>query len=1279
MSLYGTDLRKNADEKFEDIEWKINAAASIGVADIIAKYREEMMDVLKSNEAENDEDQRTLEHLINKLHVKSDQLETDLWKTSPCKIDLSNNDGIKNFWESIVNGSNPKLLSRWWTSPTNSEVDTLKARIEWLLEDIQFLHDDWNQTREKTRKLFKGSSTDMTDIWETLKDPLISTLLNQTNSSKVKNDVDNFVRSVWKTKWNPFYIQSTKLFDNPQREVAIRVSLYLYCAYKLITDSKKISKELLDEIEDILDNQLGPCEIKKIKWLHNTKVELWYLEPEYETLKELNNKRWEINQGAHNVWPTPLDLSINLTWEYESWAPITANINEYRVIENKITVTDASWTVYKAFLADWMWNYGDLFSTLTNTKSADFYIEIWWQKVKIWKLILSNIAWNANFRIDIDDEATINTGFTNAWVTIPTWQLDFEIPVKWTKNVSNWLSWCKAALTKKVKFQLVPPVSSPSPIPTPHSPQTLRLRDATEREATITSVDQINRAIAEREAEEELEQRYEKIWWNIFDRANLFFRRKFIKHKIVSKKLWRKSGFDWSKSAEAAAHRHQIEKKENLADNLKELVNIDEKNYPVTRGMLDALIADVTGNGSTIPPWENGIDANQFKIRFEDILKQSGNVFDKKKPSTATIKKRKPINKIIKSNRIDSLSTNIYRQAKQFQAHQKMVYEIYNHITVCPSETDDQFYDWCKWMINDYIRKYDDIPDFLKQLEKTWIPGGLNIDNKNDIKILKWNDAALFAIQGKSMKYRLQILDGGWEAYSVKKPWLFLTKIWRLIDDPTENSRFFDKHPNLKEAFWWIRWTTKMWLLVAPSLLLPPAWPCAIATKVWLTSAVTTFLAKRSHYWEEHRSYLRAQANNVKAYRIKRKKLADEVAWMKRYQWRFWWKDKKNRNQYEQYVYTSHDQLELSSKLYNEIKHYLKKWIDLDIHGKGKLRQLLAEWLARLDYHKETGQNFLWSNNQNKSEKEYMQLQNAIIWWTLRLWILTRHLRGDYFYKRQIDLLKKWTGNDYNTQWYIKAKKRFWRRKWWKSAWWALKAWSISAWLSYIASSITNTNKIKVDTVENTQTMNSWKIWWYYNLWDIQEDLFVSWDVNPAMNSVINSSTSGITRWVLYSSVDAAHCGTEFWANQLTQAQADLTSALSNPIVSWNSNLVNAINNYVNDATTKISWISWLSAWNRDLAIARAIEAAKEWILEPIISSRNSLISIDPTCLSWNNPWTIQTTWGAIGQSFRNMWIANLDYIQKWTDFIPRHIVRAIPIPIPGFGNTFASPKSKVA
>jgi hypothetical protein len=69
-----------------------------------------MMAVLKSNEAEGTQDQNMLEKLISKLQTKKAQLETDLGKASPHKIDLSDNTGITNFWKSIVDGTNPKLL-----------------------------------------------------------------------------------------------------------------------------------------------------------------------------------------------------------------------------------------------------------------------------------------------------------------------------------------------------------------------------------------------------------------------------------------------------------------------------------------------------------------------------------------------------------------------------------------------------------------------------------------------------------------------------------------------------------------------------------------------------------------------------------------------------------------------------------------------------------------------------------------------------------------------------------------------------------------------------------------------------------------------------------------------------------------------------------------------------------------------------------------------------------------------------------------------------------------
>ena len=1264
MPLHDKVLPNNAWEHFEDIEWKINGAGS-RLSDIIAKYRGEMVDILKWNEAENSDDETKLDGLIRELKNKKTLLETNLWKTPPCKIDLSNNTDITNFWKSIVDGTNPKLLWQpgdgWW-SPTTTDVNIIKTKIQKLLKNIQFLHDDWNGTRDKKRKLFKGASTEMTNIWKTLKNPLISTLLDQTNPTKVKKNVEDFVKSVWKTKWNPFYILSTKLFDNSQREVAIRISLYLYCAYKITTDSTKISKALCNEINDFLDNQIEPNEIKKIKWLQNTKVELWYLEPEYDTLKDLNVKKTDEDLWSKDisVWGAALSDERDLKIDFENW--IATWLERYEIDTSKIKIKDWDGNPIIVSLNDGTRDITSLFADIWNTKNADLSLEIWWKKLKIGKIVIDNLTWAPKFIIKFDDETTVKAAATAEWISMPKFPLDFSLNLKWIKNVKNWLKGCKASLTKKYKATLVLWGIAP-----------ITLSSQRERQATITNVSQVNRAIAEREADEELRERYKNSWWNIFDKANLFLRRNFIKDNLVYKKMKWKSWIDWSESGQSAAHRHQIEKQENLADNLSSLVDIDEVNYPQTRAKLDKLIDDFTWRKS-IPPRKWWITEQNFKDDFEKILKEeSGTVYDTSDPTWSN-PNWKPISKIIKSNNLESLSTNILLQAKQFQAHQKMVYDIREHIIRKPGESDSAFDTWCRWEIGTYISTYDDIPDFLQQM---W----LSIDKVNDIKILKWHEGALAKIQAQSLKYRLQILDGWSEAYNVKKEWWRLTKAWKRFDDPTENSKFFKNHPHLKGIFWLIRWGGKAATMIGTWLALAPFWPLWVASWIGGMSAMTTLLKKKSHYENEHRSYQRMQATNLTDYRNKRTNLANEVAWMKWYEGRFWWKKKRIRDQYNDYVLTTQDQLLLTNTLVANIKTYLNKWTILTPTEKDELGKLLADWLARLDYHKETGQNFLWSDDPTLAEKEYKKLQNAIIWWMLRLKItdikdLRTNLPYVTYYNTTKNTIEKWTGTgkEYNNQWYLKAKNRF-NRISRKKAWiWALRAWAISFGLSYLASSLASWTKSTTSTTETSNTMHHGQEWWEYNLWDRQEHLFVSWDVNPTMNSVINSSTSEITWGTLYSSVDAARCSADFWARQLAQAQADLSAALSE--VSWNANLVSAINNYVTDATNKIWMIPWLSAWNHDLAIARAIEAAKEWILQPIIESKNFSIKIDPTCLSWVDPWTIQSTWWAVGQWFRNMWIMWLDYIQTWTEEVVEHVTRAISIPLPSWSNTFWAPKS---
>ena len=1268
MALHDKNLPKNSWDKFQDIESIIGPEVNHKkLADIIAKYREDITEVLKLNEAEWSNDENDLKNLIDKLEIeKKPILRNNLWKDGPCHTNFTDNTDVITFWENVIslwiNDKPPHPPAGPLAS--TSDKNTLKVDIENAIKNIQLLHDNrkWDQ---QNWQLFGWKTANIIKIGKTIGDTKIQELLNVGNRADVKAKVKQFINSVTSTWGNPFYIQGGKLNDLDERQISIRIAWYLYLVWRII-DKNYLTQNLHDQIRKTLDEQIVPFEIPNIKWLHNTKVELWYLEPEYETLKDLNAKAWDVDLWEKDLWGWSITETRDLKADFESW--IAVNIEKYSIDASDIEIKDNSGNPIPVILSDWLLDFSNLSAGEHVRLSSDILLDIWWKRLKIWRIFLDNDTLH-QLVIKFDDETTIKSAATTSSLTLPSFPLDFSFKLKWRKKVSNGLEDCYASLTKKYfsklkLWGLTPPV----------------ILDAQrERETTISNVEQVNRAIAEREAEEELRERYKNIWWNVLDRANLFLRRNFIKDKLIYKKMWWKKDefdIDWRESGQSAAHRHQIENKENLADGLEALVNIDADNYPETRDRLNKLIDDFTWKTS-IPPWTWGIDPANFKIKFEEILKWSGESFDTAEPITSTIPNRKRINEIIKSNKIQSLSTNIMMQAKQFQAHQRLVYNIREHIIANPGESDHVFDVWCRGKIGSYINTYDDIPDFLEQM-------GLSLDNAGDIKTLKANDAALNAIQAQSLKYRLQILDGWSEAYNVKKRWRLLTKIGRIMDDPTENIKFFNEHPHLKEAFWWIRWGTKMGLMIAPWLLLAPAGTLAVASWVGGMAAITTFFKKKSHYEKENRSYQKMQATNLTDYRNKRTALANEIAWMKWYEGRFRWKNNRNRKQFNDYILTTQDQLLSTNELVTNIKTYLKKWNVLNVWEKDNLGKLLADWLARLDYHKETGQNFLWSDNPDNAEKEYKQLQNAIIWWSLRLKITDlEKLRTDptyaAYYNATKDLIDNWTWNEYNNQWYLKAKKRFGRRSYLKAWWWAVKAWAVSFILSFLASSLASKNHPTTEVVQTSDASSSWKIWWEYNLWDWQEHLFTSWDVNPTMNSVINNSTSEITWGTLYSSVDAAHCSARFWAEQLAQAERDLAQALWNSTISWNSNLVSAINNYVADATTKIWQISWLSAGNHDLAIARAIEAAKEWILEPIIASNNTMINIDPTCLTWVDPWTIQSTWGAIGEAFRNMWIMNIDVIQSWTKEIVHNATRAIAIPIPWRSNTFWEPKSKVA
>ncbi len=981
MALHDKKLPKNSGEDFQGIENKINKKP-----DLIAKYREEIMNILKNNEAE-ETDKTTLSDLIKKLKHKKWELWTDLWKTPPYKIDLSNNTEVTNFWKSIVNNSNTMILWKpldWWWSPTTKEKKDINKKIERALQEIQFVHVDWSWTIiDKKFRLFKWASTDMTKIATTSSNPLISYLLTETDETKVDKHVEDFVDSVksrtWKNWWwNPFYISSTKLDEkgkDEERKVAMRIALYLYCVYKIVNpdtkkwDTDKFSKALCKDINDKLD-QIINNEIPKIKWLHNAKVELWYLEPEYETLKELNKKKWswEINKGSHSIWSTPLSLPIvDLTWEYESWAPITANIDEYRIIENKVTITDAWWTKHKTAFIDWMWNTGDLFSKLNSkATSVDFCIEISWHKIKIWKLTLSNISWKAELKIDIDNEATINAAFTTAWVPIPAWPFNFEIPVKWIKNVSNWLKWCKASLTKPVKFKISKwwggwgwwwggwgwwwggwgwwwggwgwwwgswGIK------------------AKEWTATISSVEKVHSEEAAYLAEEKDREDFDKLWelsllkistWHPWSRMKHFISREHKRNKAIKKHMQAVKGrIDIRReSVVNASNRHELEHSDDKWKWWIDEKYIKHENADVNRLCVEYLKTDMK-------------DAD-FEKKFNEIIAHDMIIGD-----------------IIRDQKMNYLWSNILLKLKQERAEQVMMDKIWrllledvNATTLKMKDSYDEtkFKSELKNISDEYFKATQSNfpPEIRKLLD--------NSHDKNLMLPILQNWKAQLQANVTNLKMQLQLLDNTTGAYEINnkdKEKALWQRFWHWMD----------KHRVL--TIWWSALLGTGMLWVGTIIWWPlGAWIATwlLATKMWVMSAAK----KASHYTKEQKGQEKRLTHGLNIEKQNLENIRKVMEWAPWYSWR----KRKSKRQYKLYQEATQHRIADTEHLTKNIQSILSSTADLtkpeNKNDQDALKGSLVSALVRLDYYKECWHNFVASQNRTKIEQDFNTLYKAV-------------------------------------------------------------------------------------------------------------------------------------------------------------------------------------------------------------------------------------------------------------------------------------------------------------
>ena len=789
--------------------------------------------------------------------------------------------------------------------------------------------------------------------------------------------------------------------------------------------------------------------------------------------------------------------------------------------------------------------------------------------------------------------------------------------------------------------------------------------------ATISDTTKITRAIAEREAGEKLRKMYKNTARykprSRPTKAALFVGRWYMKDHYTRKYMNMKWGMQRDENLVKWADRHEMEEGNKFNEAIKNVGNIDKNNYPRTYAAIDALAKQITGDGNTMPPRQRGIADNLFQDQFRAIIRKN---LDTTKPTTATATDWKPLAQIIKDNDIQQMSSNITEKLNGFRDHQSMVWDIADHITRNPNESDTSFNLFSRDRIVKYFNTYKKNPEFLKTMK-------IQLDDKNamqELRRLQAHNWALTQIAAQTMKLKVQILTKGEEAYDVKQELTWfrwaMTKVGNRLDKPISDDsklgKWMEKHPFTKNAFGMLRWATKLWAMITPAILLAPLGPLAVASWAGGMAFTKTLFKKYAHYNKEHIGYQKNQANNLLNNTAERNRLMDEMSKMNpatRFMLYYFGLGKKARDvrQFRDYVMTTHDQLENSNTLGSKIEWLLSK-PQLTPQEQQELEKYISEWLARLDHHKNTGQNFLGSKDKDVSEKEYQNIYRLVLTGAMRLnkdlWDeknpAAGTLRENNYYDNEMDLIENGTGDEVDQIGYQKSRKRFKHRQTEKALLGAVKAWGIAFGLSYLATSLASTKESTTTLSDTTSVKENFVLGGHESAGD-------NGVYTPAKTFFDASNTAGKSVSYPYGwgtdlvKVIPGHLTHAEYANKVTEVAKEINAMAINSTTK--TNLLNEL--------TKQPWLGVTWQENAALHNMRCVEWIEQLAKALNDSSNAANIVITPSyapdiydisAATYNNAGERVVQW--------MLWYSQ-------TIVTPAH---TIPIPIPAYMNTFKEP-----
>ena len=481
------------------------------------------------------------------------------------------------------------------------------------------------------------------------------------------------------------------------------------------------------------------------------------------------------------------------------------------------------------------------------------------------------------------------------------------------------------------------------PIHTPVPPTPTQKND--KRTATISNVESVHLEEANNRAEEAARKEYEALGkLNLFDaktrkareRMKTFALRSVRRQKIRNRHL---SSVKWNvdltrEDVVFASDRHEMESGDR------------NWNGTITRRLTSHQNPDID-------------------LLCKEFLTTKMSDIDFETKFNAILRLDPTVTAIIGNNNMDYLASNILLKLKNEKAEYTMVDEISKLLVTGTTYNATNFQAQLNTITGKYFTETKkNYPNYIQKI----------LDNINDPieinKIIK-HQQGLLNEDVKTLQMQLQLLDNTTGAYEIdnkdKERWF-----WYKF------GAWMDRHPYLTVG-WSILAGT--WILATGWLI---GWVAWAATATWLIATkigMMTAAKKASHYTKEQKGQEKRLTHGLN---IEKQAMDNIRTVMNNAPWYSWRKYKATR-QFKLYQESTQKNIADTTRLTEFINRFVSIPGTLPPTEEAALSSYLSNGLARVDYYKKTGHNFVASQDKTKVEIDMRNLYTAITQWAEKL------------------------------------------------------------------------------------------------------------------------------------------------------------------------------------------------------------------------------------------------------------------------------------------------------